>query len=66
MFPKLIIVVFMTGLLIAFDQKSFALPFFVCGTGCRGGDRVDPPGAAGRWPGWSSAWANIIPCSNQG
>lgn len=28
MLPKLIIVVFMTGLLIAFDQRSYAVPFF--------------------------------------
>ncbi len=33
MFPKLIIVVFMTGLLIAFDQRSFAVPFFVVALG---------------------------------
>ncbi len=33
MFPKLIIVVFMTGLLIALDQKSFAVPFFVVALG---------------------------------
>ena len=33
MFPKLIIVVFITGLLVTFDQRSLAVPFFVVALG---------------------------------
>ena len=33
MFPKLIVVIFFTGLLIAFDQRSYAVPFFVVALG---------------------------------
>jgi len=33
MFPKLIIVIFITGALIVLDQRSFALPFFIVALG---------------------------------
>ena len=33
MFPKLIIVIFITGLLVTFDQRSLAVPFFVVALG---------------------------------
>jgi len=39
MFPKLIAVIFFTALLVAFDLRSYAVPFFVVALGVGTGRR---------------------------
>ncbi len=65
MFPKLIIVIFITGALIVLDQRSFALPFFIVALG------VVVAIESIRQVPQQMAWVvermgNTIPCSSRG